>query len=296
MSLVVKEILQIAERRLADSHCASPKVDAELLFCHMLSLDKTQLFLKQSSVLDQDSCEEYFKLVDKRSSGIPAQYIMGNQEFMGLNFIVNESVLIPRPETELLVAEIIKFIRNKREEKTIRSNYNILDLCTGSGAIGLSIAKIIHEVKVTAIDISEEALEVARENCKKLHVQNKVKILQSDLFNGLKTGLFGQKFNMIVSNPPYIKTSHIPILQKEVKEHEPLLALDGGNDGLEFYRRIVDGAPEFLKKKGKLYLEIGYDQALDIMALIAKNEKFGKTEVMKDLSGLDRIIITEMIG
>ncbi len=294
MSLVVKEILQIGERRLAGSHCPSPRVDAELLFCHMLSLDKTQLFLRQPTTIDQDTCEEYFKLIDARSTGIPTQYIMGYQEFMGLNFIVNEKVLIPRPETELLVNHILEEIKEKRTKNLLRSTYNVLDMCTGSGAIGISLSKLTSEVKVTAVDISEGALEVAEQNCKKHHVKNKVKLLQSDLFTSLKKGMLGEKYHIIVSNPPYIKRDHIPILQREVKEHEPLIALDGGDDGLDFYRRIITEAPDFLKKNGVLYLEIGYDQALDILALLAKVDKFDKVEVLKDFAGLDRIVIANL--
>ncbi len=294
MSLVVKELLQLGERRLAGSHCPSPKVDAELLFCHMLSLDKTQLFLRLPTTIDENTCEEYFKLIDARSTGIPTQYIMGYQEFMGLNFIVNESVLIPRPETEMMVSYIIDQIKENRTKNLLRSTYNVLDLCTGSGAIGISISKMIAEVKVTAIDISEAALEVADQNCRKHHVQNKVRLLQSDLFASLKKGLLGDKFHIMVSNPPYIKRHHIPILQREVKEHEPLLALDGGEDGLDFYRRIIAEAPDFLKKNGTLYLEIGYDQALDIMALMAKTDRFDKVEVLKDFAGLDRMVVANL--
>ncbi|WP_037373226.1 peptide chain release factor N(5)-glutamine methyltransferase [Anaerovorax odorimutans] len=287
MSLLVKEILQIAERRLQDSHCMDPKLDAEMLFCYMLSIDKTQLFLRRSKLLDERSCEEYFNLIDLRAGGKPVQYITGQQEFMGITFKVNENVLIPRQDTETLVEEVIKDIK---ESDKIKKHNDILDLCCGSGAIGISLSRFFANSKIVATDISEEALNVARENGKNMRVSKKVKFIQSDLFDNIKSGVFGQKFNIIISNPPYIATHLIPILQREIKEHEPIIALDGGDDGLKFYKRIIEHAPDYLKKEGKLYLEIGHDQGANILQLISDGGKLKDACIIKDLSGLDRVI------
>lgn len=287
MSLLVKEILQIAERRLQDSHCMDPKIDAEILFCHMLSIDKTQLFLRKPNLLDERSCEEYFGLIDLRASGKPLQYIIGEQEFMGITFKVNESVLIPRQDTETLVEEVMKEIRNSKKPKAA---YEVLDLCCGSGAIGISLSKFFPNLKMTAIDISKDALEVAKENAIKARLNRKIKFIESDLFSGLKTGFRGNKFHYIVSNPPYIATHLIPILQREVKEHEPLLALDGGTDGLDFYKKIINESPDYLKRDGYLFLEIGHDQGEDILKLITESGKYKNAAVIKDLAGLDRVV------
>lgn len=290
MSLLVKELLQMSERMLASSHCLDYKIDAEMLFCHFLSIDKTQLFLRKSTTLDEKNCQEFFELIETRCTGMPTQYIIGSQEFMGLPFKVNENVLIPRQDTETLVEKIILDVREEREEKRLKSRKKILDLCCGSGAIGISLAKILPETNVLAVDISGKALEVAKENANKNRVQNNVKFLESNLFDEIKTGLLGNKFDIIVSNPPYIPTQNIPILQREVKEYEPMLALDGGADGLDFYRTIVEKAHEFLKKKGTLYLEIGYDQAEDLKKMMKDSGKYEQIEIMKDLAGLDRIV------
>lgn len=280
----------MGERMLADGHCLDPKIDTEMLFCHLFSLDKTQLFLKKPTMLDEKSCQEFFKMLEVRASGVPTQYIIGTQEFMGLQFKVNENVLIPRQDTETLVERVIYDIREERKEKKLKNKKKVLDLCCGSGAIGISLAKVVPNISVLSTDISEKALEIARENATKNRVQNYMKFIKSDLFAELKTGFLGEKFDVIISNPPYIPTMMIPILQREVKEHEPMLALDGGEDGLDFYRIIVETAPEFLKKKGLLYLEIGYDQGEQIVELLGTNGRYQDMEVIKDLAGLDRII------
>lgn len=287
MSLIVKEILQIAERMLQDSHCMDPKLDAELLFCHMLSIDKTQLFLRRPTVLDERSCEEYFGLIDMRAMGTPVQYITGKQEFMGISFKVNEHVLIPRQDTETLVEEVIKELKNSKKPL---GGYDVLDLCCGSGAIGVSLSKFFPDMKVTAVDISEEALMVAKENAHKARLNKKIKFIQSDLFGAMKKGMGNKRFNFIVSNPPYIATHLIPILQREVKEHEPMLALDGGADGLEFYRKIIQEADAHLKKGGQLFLEIGHDQGDQVLQLLSESGKYKDAMVIKDLAGLDRVV------
>ena len=224
------------------------------------------------------------------------QYVTNKQEFMGLEFYVDENVLIPQPDTEILVEEVIDICKNLNAHNNSYKDGNnecikILDLCTGSGAIGISIAKNIENSKITLSDISKKALEVAKQNCKNIigytnsENSNKIKIIQSDLFENIN-----DKFDIIVSNPPYIKSEVIETLDKEV-QNEPKIALDGGKDGLEIYRRIIDESYKYLKLNGYLALEIGYDQKEDVIDLIKNTKKYTHIYSKKDLAGKDRIVI-----
>lgn len=282
----MKELLQIGETALEKANCLDPRLDAELLMMYLLKLNKTQLFLKYPSVVDEKTCEGYFQLIDIRASGKPTQYITGEQEFMGLLFKVDENVLIPRQDTETLVEEVIE---ETKRIKT-RGGYHILDLCCGSGAIGISLCKNINDAKVTAIDISKKAIEIAKGNALLNGVSKQIKFMESDLFSALKTGFGGSKFHMIVSNPPYIKSEVIPSLQREIVEHEPLIALDGGVDGLDFYRRIIMEAPLYLKKNAVLLMEIGHDQGDDLKSLIAESGKYKEPILIQDLTNMDRVM------
>lgn len=291
MSLIIKELLQIGETALTKAACSDPRIDAELLMCHLLSLTKSQLFIKYPSLLDEKTCQEYFELVDRRSSGVPVQYITGEQDFMGLTFRVNENVLIPRQDTETLVEEVMANIKDRRQKgRSNTRSYQILDLCCGSGAIGLSLAKLVTDVKVTASDISVKALAVAKENAKSIGVDKKVKFVQGDLFAALRKGIGSKKYHYILSNPPYIPRSVIPTLQREVRDHEPMLALDGGEEGLDFYRRIIAEAPDYLSKNGMIFMEIGYDQGAALGRLIAESGEYEFWDIIKDLAGRDRIV------
>ena len=202
---------------------------------------------------------------------------------MKLNFFVNENVLIPRQDTEILVEEVINLAK-KTNAKTI------LDLCTGSGAIAVSLAKYLPNTEITAVDISQEALKVAKKNAINNEVENQITFISSDLF----TNLENQKFDIIVSNPPYIKEAVMKDLDKEVKR-EPELALNGGKDGLYFYRKIISSSYQYLKYKGYLCLEIGFDQKIDVIELIENEEKFENTYSKKDLYNNDRIIVTRLM-
>ena len=288
MSLIIKELLQIGESALSEAGCMDPRIDTELIMMFLLSINKQQLFIKYPSLLDENSCESYFKLIDIRAAGMPVQYITGEQEFMGIPFKVNENVLIPRQDTETLVEEIISMV--KEQKKDPRGGYQILDLCCGSGAIGVSLCKYLKNVKVTAADVSGNALSVARENAESAKVVKQMKFIEGDLFSTFRKGIGGTKFHIIASNPPYIKKDVIPTLQREIAEHEPLLALDGGEDGLKFYRRILAEAPDFLRPAGMLFLEIGHDQAEAVTALARDMERFETIEVVKDLADNDRVV------
>ncbi|MBF1161876.1 MAG: peptide chain release factor N(5)-glutamine methyltransferase [[Eubacterium] sulci] len=297
MSLLVKEMLTMGEKQLMDSDIADATRDCKILYCYMMDIPFSKIILEYQEVLQDRLCDKYFELIDRRSKGEPVQYIMGSQEFMGLEFIVNENVLIPRQDTETLVEDALEIINTgtlRGEDMDVkRKEWDILDLCTGSGAIGVSLARIANKVNVTCSDISEGAIKVAKENAQKHGVAKSVKFEQGDLFKPFSKHFRKQKFDMIISNPPYIKSSIIPTLQKEVCEHEPLSALDGGESGLDFYERIVSGVGSHLRKSGVLLLEIGHDQGEAVSGLLSRNGEFTSIRVLKDLANRDRIVFAK---
>ncbi len=241
---------------------------------------------KQRSMLPfhgKFSTEETSKIMDavqKRLKHIPLAYIFGKTEFYGYPFDVNENVLIPRLDTEILVEKLIFDVKSRIE------NVSVLDIGTGSGAIAVVVQKETN-ADMTAVDVSKKAIEVAENNAKKNNA--KVKFFQSDLFENVS----GQKFDFIVSNPPYIETDVVKGLQSEVVDNEPILALDGGKDGLQFYRKIVSEAPNYLKPNGKLYFEIGYNQAELVSELM--KDKFKNIQVYKDYGNNNRVVVGEIL-
>ena len=241
---------------------------------HLIIYDNEQISQQQEKV--------YMQNLEKLIKGTPLQHITNSQEFMKMNFYVNNHVLIPRPDTEILVEEVIKIAKEYADPV-------ILDLCTGSGAIAVSLAKYIPNAKVYASDISKKALEVAKINAKNNEVENKIEFLESNLFEKIKN----LKFDIIVSNPPYIRTEVIESLDSEVKQ-EPIIALDGGEDGLKFYKEIVEQAYPYLKLASYLCFEIGYDQKIDVIEIIENSKKYEKTYCKKDLYGNDRVIVTKV--
>lgn len=285
--LLVKE----GEYKLAKAFCMDAKIDAEELFCFLTGMDKVGLFLRANEEVDEETEAKYMELIKRRAERIPLQHITGVQEFMGHTFKVDPNVLIPRQDTETLVEEAARTIqKNPKEKLTFMqklrgvAEWEVLDLCCGSGAIGISLAKICSNIKVTASDISAAAIAVASENAAALRA--KVKFVEGDMFKPHA----GSKFDMIVSNPPYIRTAMVSILQEEVKAHEPLAALDGGKDGLDFYRVIVDQAAEYLKPGGFLMLEIGHDQGEVLRKMLKDDGRYTPAEVIKDLPGKDRVV------
>lgn len=297
MSLLVKEMLTMGEKQLMDSDIADATRDCKILYCYMMDIPFSKIILEYQKVLQDRLCDKYFELIDRRSKGEPVQYIMGCQEFMGLEFIVNENVLIPRQDTETLVEDALEIINTgtlRGEDMDVkRKEWDILDLCTGSGAIGVSLARIANKVNVTCSDISEGAIKVAKENAQKHGLAKSMKFEQGDLFKPFNKHFHKQKFDMIISNPPYIKSSVIPTLQKEVCEHEPLSALDGGESGLDFYERIVSGVGSHLKKGGVLLMEIGNDQGEAVSGLLSRNGEFTSIRVLRDLAQRDRIVFAK---
>lgn len=243
--------------------------DAEWIYALVLGIKRSQLGVERKVKISES--RRIAEIVEKRLSGIPLWYIFGDTEFYGCTIKVDESVLIPRPETEILADIVIK---------TADEGNKVLDLCTGSGCIAVAVAKAREDITVTASDISEDAIALAKKNAKFNGVD--IEFIVSDLFARVRG-----KFDIIVCNPPYIKSSEIPKLQREVRDHEPRIALDGGDDGLDFYRRISKVVKSFLVKGGMLILECGEGQATDIIKLFPRRDF---AMVQKDHAGVDRFV------
>lgn len=282
--MTIKEAQNKGTIMLKNNQIESPKLKARLLLQFILDKPRQYLIVYDKEEITPKQQWEYFVNIDKLIQGIPLQHITHTQEFMKMDFYVDENVLIPRQDTEVLVEEVIKIAQKMKEPQ-------ILDLCTGSGAIGISIAKYVPNAKIYAVDISEKALEIARKNAKKQKVDKQIKFRKSDLFEKLK----GIKFDIIVSNPPYIKKGDIKYLSEEVQK-EPQIALDGGYDGLDFYRKILKRGIEYLKFDSYLCLEIGYDQKEEVIEIIENEKKYKNTYCKKDLYGNDRVIVTRVGG
>lgn len=275
MEILVRDIINKAQNTLEAAGIADSQVDSWLLAEFVFGITRAKYYTNMQMTVDGKSAEKYNELVNQRAGHIPLQHLVGTQEFMGFTFKVNENVLIPRQDTELLVENVADCLGNG--ERTV------LDMCTGSGCIAVSIDRLSKDSKVTAVDISEKALEVAQEN-NRFNNAN-VTFIQSDLFTNV-TG----RYDIIVSNPPYIRTDEIPKLMEEVKSHEPVMALDGMEDGLYFYKKICNEASDYLNDNGKIFFEIGYDQGDDVSEILRQN-RFCNIEVLKDLSGNDRVVI-----
>lgn len=259
-----------------------PKLKARLLLQYVLKKPRQYLIVYDNQKLTDKEEQEYLKYIELLTQGEPIEHITHQKEFMKLNFYVDENVLIPRQDTEVLVEEVMKIAKKIRARK-------ILDLCTGSGAIAISLAKYLENIQLTALDISGKALDIAIANAKNNHVQDKITFVESNLFQDLGQ----EKYDIIVSNPPYIRRKEIETLDKEVRR-EPRLALDGGEDGLDFYRNIIDKGYEYLKYGGYICLEIGYDQKEEVMKIIKDKKQYIETYCKKDLYDNDRVIVTKL--
>ena len=278
----IKEAMRKGMIKLKTNDVKEPNLKARLLMQYILNRPREYILVHDDKQLTLRQNVDYFKLIKKLIEGVPLQHITHQQEFMKLMFYVDENVLIPRPDTEILVEEVIKLAKSINAKK-------ILDLCTGSGAIAVSLAKYIEGSQITATDISRKALSIAKLNATNNNVEDKITFVSSDLFQNISE----EKYDIIVSNPPYIKRKVIKTLDEEVKR-EPIIALDGGNDGLDFYKKIIGNAYQYLKYKGYLCLEIGYDQKDEVIDLINKEEKYIDTYSKKDLFDNDRIVITKL--
>ncbi len=259
----------------------SPKLEVELILCYLLQKDRIYLHLNRKKEVSQEIKDKFYKLAEKRNNGYPLQYITNSQEFMGLDFYVQEGALIPRPDTETLVETVINIVKERYNKKI-----KILDLGTGSGAIAISLAYYLRNSFVTAIDISEIAVETTKINIKK-HNLNNIEVIKGNIFEDN----FGEKFDVLVSNPPYIESDEIKNLQTEVSVYEPRLALDGGVDGLDYYRPIVELFKKISEKNGVLAVEIGKQQKKSVEEIFLNSKVFKEVKAYRDLAGNDRVII-----
>lgn len=270
----INDILRYGESIL-EAVTPDYKIDARLLLEEVLDCDRMYLLLNKTETMDDTNIERYQTLLTRRQEGEPLQYILGHQEFMGLDFKVRPGVLIPRSDTEPLVEAIIERFGTRK---------HILDIGAGSGAIHIALLHYLKQATAIAVDISKDALAIARENAERLGVMERLSYIESDVFEKID-----ESFDVIVSNPPYIPTAVIDGLQKELF-HEPKIALDGGLDGYDFYRRIIREASEYLNDNGLLAFEVGHDQSSTIRDLLLQ-AGYSDIEIIKDLSRIERVVI-----
>lgn len=282
MSKSIGSILIWAIETLKDGGIENPQLDAEVLLAYVLKKERIDLYLDSHKVLEKNLEMNYKRLIEKRLKHKPISYIIGHKEFMSLDFKVNESVLIPRPETELLVETVCKM-----------GNWGemILELGTGSGAIAVSLAKYRQDWKIVATDISFQALLVAYENARIHGVSERVKFIQTNLFDGLSRR---KLYNWVVSNPPYILTTDLDTLPDDIKNYEPILALDGGKDGLDIIKQILIKSPEVLKIGGYIAIEIGYGQSSKIIDFTEALGMYSDYFIMDDYSGIPRVFCCKL--
>lgn len=267
------EAFLMGMQKLKEAEIGEAQLDARLLLEEVCGTDHNTLLCHGDREVSEAEEEQYRKALEQRAVHVPLQHLLGYQDFMGLRFQVNEHVLIPRQDTEILVEEAMRYLHD---------GMRILDLCTGSGCILLSLLHYSNDCEGVGVDISQEALQVAVQNAELLGIR--ADFLKSDLYEKV-TG----KFDLLVSNPPYIKRAIIPTLMEEVREYDPYIALDGGEDGLDFYRRIIGGAQDYLKRGGQILMEIGSGQAKAVSELLRK-AGFKEIDVCKDFAGLDRVV------
>lgn len=277
----IGQLLELGSKKLKENNIDSYILDSQLLLGNVLGKDKLYIITNRDKNVSLKDEKEYFKLIDKRKNKMPIKYILGETEFMGLDFNVEEGVLIPRADTEILVEELLSIIKQE-------DNINVCDLCSGSGAIGLSLAVYRKNILVDEIDYYDIPEKVTKKNIIKHGLTDRVKFIRSDLLDyPIKEK---KQYDIIVSNPPYIKATEINELMDDVKKYEPHTALDGGGDGLVFYRRIIEESKYTLNNNGILAFEIGYDQSEDVRFLM-ESAGFNDIKLIKDLSGLDRVLL-----
>lgn len=278
--MVIRELLRKAAEILKDKGIEDSFNEAAVLLAFALGKSKTYCFTHMDESVDSDTMKRFDDFIIKRSCRMPVAYITSSSWFMSLEFDVNESTLIPRPETEGLVEEVLCHIKNSNDNEI-----KILDLCTGSGCVGISIAFYAKKAVVTLSDINPECIMISCENIRKHNLSDRVSAIESDLFKSLGN----IKFNYIIANPPYIPSKEIADLENDVRLYEPLIALDGGVDGLDFYRKIATEIKTHLKSGGSLFIEIGINQR-DAVVEIFRENGFSDIEVKTDINGIPRII------
>lgn len=283
----IKELINFGKTTLEKNEVEDAGIIARLLAQYILKMDRNKIVINENSNIEEIDKHRYYLAIIEIIQGMPLQYITNSQEFYGIQMYVNENVLIPQPDTEILVQEVIKIIEQKNKNKE-QKDIEILDMCTGSGCIAVAIATNVPNVKAMLADVSREALEIAKVNAQNTNTTEKIKFIQTNMFEKVEG-----KFDIIVSNPPYIETDTIKSLDKQV-QNEPLLALDGGEDGLKFYRILVNEGYKYLNKDGYLCMEIGYNQKQKVEELLMQNEKYTNIYTLKDFNGNDRVVIAKL--
>ncbi len=268
---------------LKEANIDNPILDGEVLLSFILDISKEKLIADRENIVSGDEADSYLKAIEERALGKPVQYITGRQEFMGLNFSVGPGVLIPRGDTEIIVERILNLLEDKKMPK-------IADLCTGCGAIGVSLAYNIKDSFVYATDISKKALDYCRYNAARIGVEIRVKVMEGDLTAPLFSDNLEGVLDVLVSNPPYISKKEMDELPVSVGRYEPHLALYGGEEGFDYYEKIIKDAPKLLKEGGMLIFEIGYNQGHTIKEMLEKAGFFRNIEIEKDLAGFDRCV------
>ncbi len=286
----INQLVNYGAENLEKAGVSNPRPESELLLSYLLNLSRFDLYFKTPK-LNYGLFDKFEEVLNIRLKKYPLQYITGRANFIGLNFMVNPDVLIPRPETEILAAKAIELSLNLLDTRQAQDELCILDIGTGSGNIAISLTKYVSKCKIWATDISPAALEVAKINARRLKVYNKIFFVLADIWpqvNGQR-----HKFDLIVSNPPYISRGQIHNLPQEVK-FEPVTALDGGDNGLDFYYKIINKSADYLKKGGYLILELGEEQSQGVLEIIASVNDLEKPQVFKDLNKRDRVILTKV--
>lgn len=278
----INKLLRLGVDKIKGRQYGNPILEATLLLGKLLKVDKVYIYTHGDEEVPDFVVDKFFEMIDRRKEGYPIQYIINEKEFMGLDFYVEEGVLIPRPDTEILVEYVLDYIDKVYGKEKI----DLLDIGIGSGAIGISIAYYKKNANVYGVDISDSALRVSNINKERFNLNN-VTLIKSDLFENIDKN---RKFHIIASNPPYISRRDMGILQEEVKNYEPKIALEGGLDGLDFYRRIIPESKCYLYQGGLLILEIGYDQNIQVRNMMER-EGFINIKTLKDLQGFDRVVL-----
>ena len=280
-NITVAETLKHGVSALSENKTIeTPRLDAEVLLCYVLKCERIYLIINKDKLIDKTKADLYFSYISRRQKNEPVSYITGTKEFMSLEFDVCECVLIHRPDTEILVEKIIELYDDKEA--------TIVDLCTGSGAIAVSLAHYLKKSKIIAVDKYDVCIDCAKRNAVNSNVN--IKFIKTDVLDDFK---LDENIDCIVSNPPYIETEVLSGLSDDVKKYEPKYALDGGDDGLIFYRKITDYASKTLNSGGILAYEIGYNQSESVTQIIKDTDDFCNIETVKDLAGLDRVILAE---
>ena len=289
ITVTLAEAINGAAITLATASITNARLDAEVLLSHIIRKDRVWLITHRDDVLDDKNRRDFDEAIRRRTKREPLQYIIGNQEFWGLEFKVTPDVLIPRPETEFIIEAALAIVQDRN--RPVR----IIDLCTGSGCIAVSLAKELTAAHVIATDASEIALAVARENARSHSVADRIRFLEGDLFEPLKELDIRGQIDIIVSNPPYVRAGDLTTLQPEVRDYEPKLALVAGPEGTEFAAQIIKHATEYLNKNGALIMEMGLGQAGALTRMTEATGAYSKPEVLKDLAGIERVIVAKKL-